>query len=256
MYVSLFVADVYFLSHRDAIELWKSANISEDQKNALIESEARLSWFLKEEVMHNLLLLPTVTELTLKYIEEQLIKKNPFVDFPTSMVLPLTFVRSNKRTMNVFLDELDRDESGHYHFARVNNYFYIKGEPDTTLKSPSISSLNASLLEQQDQGAPNFNDDFCHGLGISVLTADEHTEMEKDSPVQGIDNPHFWLMLLPRQNDIQIYFYSKHHLSNRSEIIRGVKQHVLEIQEKVNRLVLLHELNETRICRYLDESRM
>ncbi|KAI9288344.1 hypothetical protein BC943DRAFT_153411 [Umbelopsis sp. AD052] len=238
---------------KDAIDGWKSANISEYQKNALIESEARLSWFLKEEVMHNLLLLPTVTELTLKYIEEQLIKKNPFVDFPTSMVLPLTFVRNNERTMNVFLDELDRDESGHYHFARVNNYFYVKGEPDANLKSPSIYSLNASMNEQQDQGASAFSDDFCHGLGISVLTADEHTEMENDSQAHGMDNPHFWLILLPRQNDIQIYFYSKHHLSHRSEIIRGVKQHVLEIQEKVNRLVLLHELNETRICsKYLE----
>jgi hypothetical protein len=199
--------------------------------------------------MHNLLLLPEVTELTLKYIEEQLMKKNPFVDFPTSMVLPLTFVRNNKRTMNVFLDELERDENGHHRFARVNNYFYIKDEPDITLDSPSVSSLNASTTEQQYQATAPYSDDFCHGLGISVLTADQHIELEKDFLPNGSDNPQFWLILLPRQNEIQIYFYSKHHLSNRSEIIRNVKQHVLEIQEKVNRLVLLHELNETRICR-------
>lgn len=199
--------------------------------------------------MHSLLLLPSVTELTLKYIEAQLTKKNPFVDFPTSIVLPLSFVRNNKRTREVFLDELERDESGYHRFARVGNYFYVKSKPDPEESAlhQSVASLNPA--DEQDPNTVNLSEDFCHGLGISVLTEDQHSELEREALQSRNDNLHFWLILLPRQNDVQVYFYSKHHLSNRSDIIRGVKQQTQEIQEKVNRLVLLQELNETRICR-------
>ncbi|KAJ2958463.1 hypothetical protein NQZ79_g5904 [Umbelopsis isabellina] len=218
-------------------ESWKEANISDYQKTSLIESEARLSWFLKEEVMHNLLLLPEVTELTLKYIEDQLIKKNPFVDFPTSIVVPLSFVRNNTTSMEVFLDELEQDHNGVHRFARVGNYFYVKSE--CIISQSSSFPVSPAQAEAADASglATTVGDDFCHGLGISVLTAEQHLRLENETVDSRHGSPSFWLILLPRQNEVQIYFYSKHHLSNRSDIVKGVKLKIQEIQEKVNRLV-------------------
>jgi hypothetical protein len=237
----------------NTFESWRETNISDYQKTSLIESEARLSWFLKEEVMHNLLLLPEVTELTLKYIEEQLIKKNPYVDFPTSIVVPLTFVRNNATSMDVFLDELERDHSGSHRFARVGNYFYVKSECYTTQSSSQtpVSPSPQTELPDANTSTAGDGDDFCHGLGISVLTAEQHLRLENETVDSRQGSPSFWLILLPRHNEVQIYFYSKHHLNNRSDIVKGVKLKIQEIQEKVNRLVLLRELNETRMCRYM-----
>ncbi|KAM3583010.1 hypothetical protein VKS41_004766 [Umbelopsis sp. WA50703] len=234
----------------NTFESWRETNISDYQKTSLIESEARLSWFLKEEVMHNLLLLPEVTELTLKYIEEQLIKKNPYVDFPTSIVVPLTFVRNNATSMDVFLDELERDHSGSHRFARVGNYFYVKSECYTTQSSSQtpVSPSPQTELPDANTSTAGDGDDFCHGLGISVLTAEQHLRLENETVDSRQGSPSFWLILLPRHNEVQIYFYSKHHLNNRSDIVKGVKLKIQEIQEKVNRLVLLRELNETRMC--------
>ncbi|CAJ0636138.1 1162_t:CDS:10 [Entrophospora sp. SA101] len=153
---------------------------------ALHKTRDRIDWLLKEEIMHGLLNSQPVDRPVLRFIQDQLKAKNPFVDFPTSFTVPLSFVK-------------------------------------------------------RKQGQEHFLKEF--RLGISL-----------DNPIVPDDSKNFrkqlfWLLLDTQETSIQMYFYSKAVSAiERSNIIKHVRNCIIQASERVNRLVLLNDLNETRHC--------
>ncbi|CAO3632420.1 unnamed protein product [Cunninghamella echinulata] len=263
------------------------SSLNQDKQDALLETESRLTWLFTEEIMHGLLRSGPITASVIKYVESHLMKKNPFVDFPTTMFMPLVFVKNQQQSRETFLAELEKARNTPYKLIRVEDSFYACDDSslasvDMTNKSSGydeeeydIEGLNISIDPMFTKIAPqkqkNSDDDYCQGLGISIMNNenDEDEDVENDEETNSedktdMDEHHiinevrnedliqeqlYWLLLIPQKQSVQIYFYSKLQQSvNRSEIIRMTKAMVNEVMERTNKLVLLQSLHDTRIC--------
>ncbi|KAI8967702.1 hypothetical protein BDF20DRAFT_982257 [Mycotypha africana] len=266
------------LLHTSKDERTKLQGLSKDKLDALLETVARLNWLFTEEIMHGLLRIEPVTENMIHYVEAQLQKKNPFVDFPTTTFIPLAFVKSQKESRQIFLDELELYNNQAYQLTRVGDCFYasdsnpeiINGRKDTDAVFTDVTKnipffdgegLNittdpaldeecmiedTAVTESKDEK----NDEFCHGLGISIEEAVEDTQAVTNSPDQLAVRPrYYWLLIIPQAQTVQIYFYSKkQQFVNRTEIIRVTRSMINDVLERTNKISLLRNLNETRKC--------
>jgi hypothetical protein len=278
-------------------------SLSQDKQDALVETEARLTWLFTEEIMHGLLRSGPITQNVIRYIEAQLKKKNPFVDFPTTMFIPLAFVKSQRDSRRMFFEQLEKHDKTPYRLVRVGDCFYasdngsgsfsmqsdllVEGDeegnddddddPDETIslfdgeglnittdsrkKSSSKNNYNSnSDSDSEGSGSSTINDDdeeeqqsdeFCQGLGISILEPETPDEDDTNTvKLEPVKPQLYWLLLIPQAQSVQIYFYSKMQQSvNRSEIIRVTKSMVNEVMERTNKMSLLQYLHETRRCR-------
>lgn len=285
------------LPHRSFLDAEKThrarlPSLSQDKQDALVETEARLTWLFTEEIMHGLLRSGPITQNVIRYIEAQLKKKNPFVDFPTTMFIPLAFVKNQRDSRRMFFEQLEKHDKTPYRLVRVGDCFYAsdngsnsfalpsdllvgqdadqddEDEMDETISlfdgeglnittdrrkkaSSKTSSDSDSGTVHGQEDEEQQSDEFCQGLGISILepeTPDEDdSHTVKSEPVR----PQlYWLLLIPQAQNVQIYFYSKMQQAvNRSEIIRVTKSMVNEVMERTNKMSLLQYLHETRRCR-------
>ncbi|KAG0371247.1 hypothetical protein BGZ54_008251 [Gamsiella multidivaricata] len=245
------------------------------QVDAIVDTEARLEWLVKEEVMHGLLNMAPVTTDILGLVETQLKTKSSYVNFPTSMTLPLTFVRK-RRGHGIFMQELGRTNMHPYELHRMEDYFYLTEEEgasedgesvgsaagdhvkdsgasaEAELTNDDLPSLTSSL--EKNPSLPPSND-LCHGLGIVILP----DPMPAKRPISGVggnnDQGHsrrkrsFWLILVPKDSFVQVHFFSK-SLSGEAckAILDHVRRAIDELCVKVNQLSLLQLLNERRNC--------
>ncbi|KAG2219749.1 hypothetical protein INT45_007788 [Circinella minor] len=276
------------------------SGLSAEKQDALIETKARLTWLLTEEVMHGLLRAGPVTDVVVRYIQSHLMKKNPFVDFPTTMVIPLVFVKDQQMSRRIFLEQLERNSMTPYKLVRVGDCFYATdqkeyndifytGESNDFYRSSETASNNNNnnnnqqQQQQEEEGADFYmdlgielytdnksqqqrqegqqdnvagspNDEFCEGLGISIMEPDVFSDEEGPTNTSSVlDNQAYqqlyWLLIIPRSQTVQIYFYSKMpQFVNRSEIVRMTKVMINHAIERTNKLVLLQHLNATRVC--------
>ncbi|RUS34046.1 hypothetical protein BC938DRAFT_482677 [Jimgerdemannia flammicorona] len=230
------------------------ASLPPDKQEALAATEARLDWLLTEEIMHGLLRSGPVTQPVLDYIEAQL-KKN-VADFPTSKAMPLNFVRKKKPeeraiTKAIFLEELAKVDILPYSLNRVGDCFYVSEDVRECDDSSSTTTLFASEITTNDNDmADDQNDDEetsvtgdgdnLYGLGITM------TEQTVGRIVQ---KQLFWLLLIPQDGSVQIYFYSKAmHEVGLSAIIKRIQSMILQVEKRANQLILLKELNESHLC--------
>ncbi|KAG0169771.1 hypothetical protein DFQ30_003243 [Apophysomyces sp. BC1015] len=237
-----------------------------DKQDALIETEARLNWMFTEEIMHGLLRAGPITQSVVSYIETQLMKKNPFVDFPATMFMPLVFVKNQMLSRQVFFEELQKNRSTPYRLVRVGDSFYASdssalgfrdhftetNDNDVFDLQSRINELNMSQQKKHSNSEQESGDEFCQGLGISIFEPEIPDEVETayaDDVGDPMQQQLYWLLLIPQMQSVQIYFYSKlqQHV-NRSEIIRVTKAMVNEVMERTNKLVLLQHMHDTRIC--------
>lgn len=265
-------------------------SLSQDKQDALVETEARLTWLFTEEIMHGLLRSGPITQNVIRYIEAQLKKKNPFVDFPTTMFIPLAFVKNQKESRRMFFEELEKHDKSPYRLVRVGDCFYasdngsssnfvskhdvLEEDDDESLfdgeglnittdisrrKAASASTTTASATDivpstvlaaagEQD------SDEFCEGLGISILEPETPDDDDDDDEINIKEEPMhtqlYWLLLIPQVQNVQVYFYSKMlQTVNRSEITRITKNMVYEVMERTNKMSLLQSLHDTRRCR-------
>lgn len=219
--------------------------------------------------MHGLLISQPANELVLSYIQEQLKHKNPFVDFPTTFNVPLSFVRC-KQGQERFLKEFSKTNMSPYSLNQVEDCFYIsedeKGDlvaadncnaiPSTSDSDSIFATEQFNAQEMEDDDDYTDDDSDFQGLGISIYSHDDNdTVPEADQTVksvkrQAVHKQLFWLVLIPQETVIQMYFYSKAVSPiERSNIIRHVRNCIIQISEKVNKLVLLDELSDTRRVR-------
>ncbi|ORX62606.1 hypothetical protein DM01DRAFT_1330735 [Hesseltinella vesiculosa] len=260
------------------------ANLSLDKQDAILETEQRLIWHFTEEILHCLLRAGPVTATSIGYVEKQLMKKNSFVDFPTTMSIPLVFVKNHNKSRCTFLSELEKVTNAPYRLVRVDDAFYAQNmfDASSALDFPSsmhdptdqphddefhLEGLNISLdlgKSMSPRETASKNDDFCQGLGISLMEPESDDNGVNSLGLLGIDDDHhgevlsattdqqtqsqlYWLLLIPLRQSVQIYFYSKVQLPvNRSEIIRVTKNMVKDVMERTNQLVLLQALHNTR----------
>ncbi|KAI7903405.1 uncharacterized protein BX663DRAFT_434036, partial [Cokeromyces recurvatus] len=77
---------------------------------------------------------------------------------------------------------------------------------------------------------------------------------EEEASVPLDKRPLYWLILIPYEKYVQVYFYSKLQLLEPEfNILELIKEKLKIIQERTNQLVLLNYLQETRICsKYLE----
>lgn len=250
------------------------------QVEAIADAEARLEWLVKEEIMHGLLNMTPVTVDILNLVETQLKTKSNFVTFPTAMTLPLTFVKK-RRGHEIFMQELARADMQPYELYQVGSYFYLTegaaenagaeysenreatppiafeeedhdSEANQVIQIEDLPSLSSSLTK--DSTLPP-SDDLCHGLGIVILPtpkpAHDSSSSRKSHENGGATRRkrEFWLILVPKDSYVQVYFFSK-SLSEETcnTILNCVRKAVDELCVKVNQLTLLQSLNETRNC--------
>lgn len=253
------------------------SSLSQDQQIALAETDSRINWFLKEETIHGLLKFPSITLSTLKYVESQLSVPTPYAGYPTSIVLPFEFVKNYAESREIFMKELEKDsclkKNGKYQMKRVGDYFYVCEDTTYNMGEEASYSNNASPIATDNVQIPvpdsdslidtDANDDFCDGLGISIsqhsekYDDDESSETEEeeeeytDETIVPIDKrPLYWLILIPHERYMQIYFYSKiQSIVAGFEILGPIKEKIKVVQQRTNRLVLLNSLQETRVCR-------
>ncbi|KAI7869277.1 hypothetical protein BDF14DRAFT_1880142 [Spinellus fusiger] len=249
-------------SHRASL-----SSLTRDKQDALVETEARLNWLFTEEIMHGLLRSGPITQSVIRYIEAQLMKKNPFVDFPTTMFMPLVFAKNQYLSRQVFFEELEKNQSTPYRLIRVGDCFYASDKGPLNMarapKEDEISQDGSELFKDEglnisvdkishSSKEQNESDEFCHGLGISISEPDapeEYDEVDSDSLSDPMRQQLYWLLLIPQIHSVQIYFYSKLQQSvNRSEIIRVTKTMVNEVLDRTNKIVLLQCMHETRTC--------
>ncbi|KAI8997741.1 hypothetical protein BDB01DRAFT_902076 [Pilobolus umbonatus] len=246
-------------------------SLSQDKQDALVETEARLTWLFTEEIMHGLLRSGPITENEIRYIEAQLKKKNHFVDFPTTAFIPLTFVKNQKESRRTFFEELEKVNNTPYRLIRVGDCFYASDNGTSTTTNYihknkltdsetelSYDVLGLNITTEEKKGSQSTtpgeqgSDELCQGLGISILEPDiaDDESMLTISKVQEPTHPQlYWLLLIPQAFTVQIYFYSKmQQFVNRTEIIRVTKTMVNEVMERTNKLSLLQHLHDTRIC--------
>ncbi|CAI2180701.1 6797_t:CDS:2, partial [Funneliformis geosporum] len=218
-------------------------SLTADKKEALSETRDRIDWLLKEEMMHGLLRSQPVEKSVLSFIQKQLMPKNPFVDFPTTFSVPLSFVR-RKQGQDRFLKEFSKADMSPFSLNQVEDCFYISEDEE---KGESLAVVDNSRVT-----SPVFE----LSLGISIYTPDENDIIpdHADQTIKSvkkhvIHKQLFWLLLIPQENSIQMYFYSKAVSAiERSNIIKHVRSCIVQISERINRLILLDELNETRRC--------
>lgn len=224
--------------------------------------------------MHGLLRAGPVSEPVVRYIESQLMKKNPFVDFPTTITIPLSFVKNQNQSRRVFLEQLEHNTTSLYRLVRVGNCFYASdngffsanydavtgddppGVIDSYDEGLGISTYNPDEnIQKEEEATAAGHDEFCEGLGISIFEpafGDDDTVEEEDPEEQSTSQQLYWLLIIPQAHTVQVYFYSKMPQSvNRTEIIRVTKTMISDIMERTNKLVLLYHMNDTRICRYV-----
>ncbi|KAG0272187.1 hypothetical protein BGZ95_012067 [Linnemannia exigua] len=249
------------------------------QVEAIADTEARLEWLVKEEIMHGLLNMTPVTVDMLNLVETQLKTKSNFVTFPTAMTLPLTFVKK-RRGHEIFMQELARADMHQYELYQVGQYFYLTEGADANVSTDSSEgqeAVKSSAFEEdsgleinqdgQNEDLPSLSsslkkdstlppsDDLCHGLGIVILptpkSAHESSSSRKSHDQTGAPKKkrEFWLILVPKDTYVQVYFFSK-SLSEEAcnTILNSVRKAVDELCVKVNQLTLLQSLNETRNC--------
>lgn len=241
-------------------------SLSQDQQIALAETDSRVNWLLKEETIHSLLKFPTITLSTLKYVEKQLCAPTPYVGYETSITIPFQFVKNYAESRTVFINELEKDRccrrNEKYRLKRLGDYFYVCEDSIYNIGEESSYSNSASPIVTDNSPVSeslidtNSNDDFCDGLGISISQFVEREEYEEEddedkSPGTPMNKrPLYWLILIPHERCIRIYFYSKMQMINAgSDILNPVKEKIKVVQERTNRLMLLNYLQETRICR-------
>lgn len=242
-------------------------SLGQDKQDALVETEARLTWLFTEEIMHGLLRSGPITENAIRYIEAQLKKKNPFVDFPTTMFIPLAFVKNQKESRRIFFEEIEKQNNTPYRLIRVGDCFYASDnesepmhislrhnmdEEGYMFDGYGLNITTSIRRERQSDDDDRSNDEYCEGLGISILEPEISEENTRQIVKQEPVHPQlYWLLLIPQAHSVQIYFYSKVQQSvNRSDIIRITKSMVNEVMERTNRLILLQHLHDSRICRY------
>ncbi|CAO3642716.1 unnamed protein product [Mucor fragilis] len=251
--------------------------LTQDQQAALAETDARVNWLLKEETIHGLLKTPTITLSTLTYVEHQLSTPCPFAEYQTSLKMPLQFVKNHQESRAIFMSELEKDsccqKSGKYQLKRVGDYFYVCEDAVFNMSEESSYSNSASPIVTEplppsppshaDQEHGSFastqmvvDDDFCDGLGISLSNrdAEEEAMLSETASVPLDRRPLYWLILIPHEKYVQIYFYSKVQMpAAGSDLLNPVKEKIKTIQERTNRLALLNSLQDTRMCsKYLE----
>lgn len=247
------------------------SSLSRDQQTALAETDSRINMLLKEETIHNLLKSPIITLSTLQYVEKKLRSSDLHVNYQTSIKLPFQFVKKYSESRIIFMDELEKDiccrKPSKYQLKRVDDYFYVCKDSMYNIGEEASYSNNASPIVPEHfprrtqegihmETVTIDENDFCDGLGISLSKFSqkddmmEEEEMEQDESIPIDQRPLYWLILIPHERYIQIYFYSKLQLLIiGSDILNPIKEKIREIQERTNRLVLLNYLQETRICR-------
>ncbi|CAG8453507.1 6017_t:CDS:10 [Cetraspora pellucida] len=233
--------------------------LTEDKKEALNETQSRIDWLTKEEIMHMLLKSQSVDRSVLSFVQTQLRNKNPFVNFPTTFNVPLSFVRRKhgKHGHELFLEALSKADMRPFTLNQVEDCFYISeddeiGEPLVSTdgrceaspvfgtatddgeiaEDQSISQVPA-LDDYQDDG----EDEIASGLGISIVKRNiVHKQL-------------FWLLFIPQETSIQMYFYSQAVSQVKlSNIIKHVRNCIIQASERVNRIILLTDLNNTHNC--------
>ncbi|CAG8800465.1 11153_t:CDS:2, partial [Racocetra persica] len=221
--------------------------LTENKKEALNETRNRIDWLTKEEIMHMLLKSQSVDRSVLSFVQTQLRNKNPFVDFPTKFNVPLSFVRRKhgKHGHELFLEALSKADMRPFTLNQVEDCFYIS--EDDEIGEPLVST------DGRCETSPVFGTAPDDGLGISIGIPDEDDDMQDldSKPVKRnvVHKQLFWLLFIPQETSIQMYFYSQAVSQVKLfNIIKHVRNCIIQASERVNRIILLTDLNNTHNC--------
>ncbi|KAJ3091169.1 hypothetical protein HK102_001446 [Quaeritorhiza haematococci] len=155
------------------------------------------------------------------------------------MSIPLHFVRGHHSGVEMFENEFCNAELGDFKIVRVGKFFYVYEQIER-----NATSGQATNVEEADSRSSASETARAQSSGLGISGASTTCPANAQEPSSNV--PTFWLVLVVEGSTAMLYFFSK-ILTNveRSFIIQLVRKAVTQCCERINRLALLHELNET-----------
>lgn len=210
--------------------------------NHILEScSAQIDWFMKQEMLQELLSWRPLGLGVLEFVHSALDSKHESLESPAFFRMPLSFVRK-ERGLNLFNQALQRLQIDQFRAKKVGPYFHV------FLKQiPEIFKVDGKLL--------NNGLKLCKNSVIDCYSDNNNEKYENDNTIdyENIPIQPFWLLLYPRGDDLLIYFFSlTTTLEDQQKVLLLIRNYIATTLTHVNQQVLLEELNETRECnRYL-----
>ncbi|KAJ3163034.1 hypothetical protein HDU86_002203 [Geranomyces michiganensis] len=260
--------------------------LSDNKQKALHDMTRKIEAMLNDEVMHALLPLDPIKESTLRFVEDILRRRHesdinsaqlgsdslnmiPTVtdlDPSLAMKVPLSFVRGGLE-ISLFSQEFDGLDIGVGTVRKMGDVFYVYDEGiaarDGDPFLPAVVPHGSVVESPGALGA-------VHGLGISLdQNESPHSrtrsdcgqgqpEVSRDAPTTPVAvprscRPRFWLVAVIVDMSVQVSFFSREIGGyRRLAIVSKLREGITNCCERVNRMHLLNQLNETHLAhRYL-----
>ncbi|KAJ3180648.1 KICSTOR complex protein szt2 [Geranomyces variabilis] len=260
--------------------------LADDKKKALNEMTRKIEAMLDDEVMCALLPLEPIKESTLRLVEGILCRRHgrdssavqlspdslnliPTVtdsDPSLAVAVPLSFVRGELE-IDLFGQEFEGLDIGFGIVRKMGDVFYIRDEG--TAAKDADCFVPAVVRQGPVVESPGALDPV-HGLGISLdgdgpLKLESRSDSEaaqrealtelpaSPASVSRPSRPRFWLIAVIVDTTVQVSFFSREVGGyRRLAIVSKLREGITNCCERVNRMYLLTQLNETHVAhRYL-----
>ena len=236
---------------------YRKSIINHDKWPSVKSTERNLNVFINDEILHGLLNIScNNVHSTIKLVEciirerhlqeLRIDKKQNVYDEEQSsfaITIPLNFIRNSNAGYKLFLDEFEKTsfEDAGLSIERFDDIFYFtlnqthnqgRGKLFTATMSKSPLEMDTSSID---------------GLGILPLSP-----IFKPQDMIKINCSRMWLLVSMKNiSSLHILFYSRIMSSfEKKQIVVSIRKSILECLERVNRLLLLSNLNETHVARY------
>ncbi|KAJ3156501.1 KICSTOR complex protein szt2 [Geranomyces variabilis] len=260
--------------------------LAHDKQKALDEMTTKIEAMLDDEVMCALLPLEPITESTLRLVEGILRRRHgrdssavqlgsdslnliPTVtdsDPSLAVSVPLSFVRGELE-IDLFGQEFEGLDIGFGTVRKMGDVFYIR---DEGMAAKDVDPFVSAVVPQGPVVESPGAFDPVHGLGISLdgdgplkfgggnnsesAQREASTEVPTSpAAVPRPSRPRFWLIARIADMSVQVSFFSREVAGyRRLAIVSKLREGITNCCERVNRMYLLSQLNDTHVAhRYL-----
>ncbi|XP_050313415.1 KICSTOR complex protein SZT2-like [Anthonomus grandis grandis] len=262
-------------------------SLTELQKQSVSTLCSEIKWLLEDEICTSLLDVDPITTDTLGYVIDHVISGDQARRASCKLSpIALSFVYTTEQSYTKFLEEFQRlNLPIGYQLCKEQEYYYVAKETEEfsrendtlynnlsfTARSSSVtefavsaSGSNSSLLVGSVKDIMSQQSDSSEEGSVTGTDGgyDEDVSEDDDDNCQWLENlsnkrkqlPNFWLILKVDQDFVYVYFHcrfvelSTPQVEIYSDIERAVCDSIVDLCKKVNQLLLLQSLYESKTC--------
>ncbi|KAG5885699.1 hypothetical protein JTB14_002313 [Gonioctena quinquepunctata] len=268
-------------------------HLSESQKQSILSLNAEIKWFLQDEICTALLDVDPVTSETLNYVMDHVTNGRTDRTSCILDIINLNFVYSSSQSHEKFIEEfanLKVPYSGYKLYHRENHCFLRNVVDHSSMDGSQLANVSNEFCtdtgsnaaneminssedmitvenpfkergsQQSDKSSINESGPGTDG-GYDEDVSEDYDDYEWLITLNNkrLHLPNFWLIMKVDQEIVTIYFHCRFlELSTIQvgvylEVQRAMREAVKDLCKKVNQLLLLQTLCETKICDVLLE---